>query len=498
MMNLSKLRCSLERATADDCGTIFDLESSSYPEDEAATLEGITMRQKCATKYFMVSRQRAVDGTVGLAGFINGTCILTDTIHHESMSEHQPTGNVLVIHSVTVAPHMRRMKLGSTMLKEYVQTLLKDSPEIHRILLLSKGYLLRFYQDCGFSLVGLSPVEHGKESWFEMSCDLTRLRHHVEQYQVDAFADRPFAGNPAAVVFAHKDVAWMQNLAAENNLAETAFVVVREGEDNAYDLRWFSPTSEVELCGHATLAAAHALWDSGRVARVHSDSSSSGGSGSSDSSSSTSSSSSSSGSSDSIRFHTLHSGILIATAKPGGMIELDFPSTPPTSVELSDAECADLRGALQIDGMNGVLYIGKTIYDLFVEVTPSAFEGMRVIDFGLLEKLTAKLGERGIGGRGIIVTTEGGNGFDFVSRCFFPLIGIPEDPVTGSAHCALAPYWCDKKSSRSLTGYQASKRGGIVRVALSSTAPQGDDSGPQERVLLSGPCITVIKANICV
>ena len=469
----------LELCSATDVPHVSALETASYPADEAAAPATVASRQQFAGTYFRVMKE-----TGQLVGFINGTCIVTDEIHHESMSEHRPEGTTLVIHSVTVAPAFRRRKLGKAMVVAYVRALVNDCPDLRRVLLLSKGYLLRFYQDCGFSLVKLSPVEHGQESWFEMALDLVKLRrqtHHIEQYTVDAFTETPFAGNPAAVVFAQKDAAWMLQLAAENNLSETAFVAARgpgavmstHAYTYEYDLRWFTPTAEIDLCGHATLAAAHALIDSGRV----------------QCNPSAAGSRTSSATACTIRFHTLKSGVLTAAAKPDGTITLDFPATPPADTVLSEDEQGWLRQALHVRDDADLLYVGRTVYDLFVELAPEAFDRMNPVDTTVL---------RHLGGRGVIVTRQGGyNGPDFTSRCFFPCVGIDEDPVTGSAHCALAPYWFAKLNKTEaagggvLKGYQASTRGGVVVVALSE-GPMGP------RVLLSGPSVTVIKSMILV
>jgi predicted PhzF superfamily epimerase YddE/YHI9/ribosomal protein S18 acetylase RimI-like enzyme len=467
----------LELCSAADVWVVAALESASYPDDEAAAPATVAMRQQVAGTYFRVLK----DLTTGeLVGFVNGTCIVTDEIHHESMSEHRAEGTTLVIHSVTVAPAHRRRKVGRSMVVAYVRALATECPELRRVLLLSKGYLLRFYMDCGFTLVKLSPVAHGRDDWFEMALDLGAWRKAagaVEQYTVDAFTDTPFAGNPAAVVFAHRDPAWMVQLAAENNLSETAFVAARSGvgvpaEGNTYDfdLRWFTPTSEIDLCGHATLATAHALIESGRVRC----SPVTGGT-SSDSTTCT------------IRFHTLKSGILTAAAQADGTIVLDFPATAPTETTLSAEETGWLHQALHVRNDADVLYVGRSVYDLLVELTPEAFDRISPVDTVLLRRL---------GGRGVIVTRQGsvggGGGHDFTSRCFFPCVGIDEDPVTGSAHCALAPYWVSKFKSTAgavLKGYQASTRGGVVKVSLAD----GPD-GP--RVLLAGPSVTVIKSTV--
>ena len=258
-------------------------------------------------------------------------------------------------------------------------------------------------------------------------------------WQVDAFTDRPFAGNPAAVVWldAEADAAWMQHVAAEMNLAETAFVHPRSDGDG-YGLRWFTPAAEVDLCGHATLAAAHALWDAGRIPAGP------------------------------IRFHT-RSGVLTCTTQ-GDRIELDFPSTPPQESN-ANPQLLIALGAI------AAAYFGRTRFDVFVELDSA--ESVRSLrpDFRRLKELDA---------RGIIATARSDDPkYDFISRFFAPAVGIDEDPVTGSAHCALAPYWSKKLGKPALTGFQASPRGGVVGVRVNG-----------DRVVLSGQAVTVFEGTL--
>src|SRR6266576_3668319 len=240
----------------------------------------------------------------------------------------------------------------------------------------------------------------------------------VRIVQVDAFASRPFSGNPAGVCVlpAPHDERWMQDVAAEMNLAETAFL---HPENEGYRLRWFTPTVEMALCGHATLASAHVLWEEGHLAADQQ-----------------------------ARFHT-QSGLLTAD-HAGNWIELDFPATPPAPA----AAPPGLAAALRV----GTRWIGRSKFDYLVEVdSEDVVRGLKP-DLAALERVDA---------RGIIVTSRATTpGFDFVSRFFAPQSGVPEDPVTGSAHCALAPYWSERLHRAELTGYQASPRGGVVRVRL--------------------------------
>jgi PhzF family phenazine biosynthesis protein len=262
---------------------------------------------------------------------------------------------------------------------------------------------------------------------------------------VDAFAERPFTGNPAGVCVLESgpwpDDSWMQSVAAEMNHAETAFVRPSERADADWDLRWFTPTLEERLCGHATLATTHALAADGLV-------------------------------SGKVAFSSL-SGILIATVADDG-ITLDFPINRPTATPAPDG----LAAALQAEPLE--TYVTGELRDLLVVVQDEATVRAVVPDFDAL----AGIIQRG-NLRGVVVTAAGSSEYDFVSRFFAPAAGIPEDPVTGSAHTSLAPYWSERLGRPELTGYQASPRGGIVRVV-----PAGD------RVHLKGNAITILDGEL--
>jgi len=259
----------------------------------------------------------------------------------------------------------------------------------------------------------------------------------VPLYLVDAFTDRPFAGNPAAVCLSEShDTQWLQSVAAEMNQAETAFV--RPRPDGEWDLRWFTPTIEVELCGHATLASAHALWSSGRVER-----------------------------SSAIRFHT-RSGVLTCRLR-GDDIEMDFPAEPATAVS-SPAEEGLLLGVTPI-------FVGRNRMDMLVVL--GAADEVRRLSPDMSEVAKIKC-------RGVIVTARSDTpDVDFVSRFFAPQSGVAEDPVTGSAHCCLGPYWRAQLGKDELIGYQASKRGGKVAVRCAGN-----------RVFLGGKAVTVVEGQL--
>jgi len=255
--------------------------------------------------------------------------------------------------------------------------------------------------------------------------------------QVDAFTDRLFSGNPAAVCILEEppEEWWMQDVAREMNLSETAFVLPHE---EGFDLRWFTPATEVDLCGHATLATAHVLWQDGYLAEK-----------------------------EEARFHT-RSGLLTATRR-GEWIEMDFPAQPAAPAEAP----SQLAAAL---GVRPV-WVGRAREDLLVEVEDEKEVRTLHPDLSALRAIPA---------RGIIVTSRAvADRFDFVSRFFAPRVGVDEDPVTGSAHCTLAPFWSERLGRDELVGYQVSNRGGVVR-----TRHQGD------RVILSGQAVTVLRGEL--
>lgn len=271
----------------------------------------------------------------------------------------------------------------------------------------------------------------------------------LELYQVDAFTDRAFAGNPAAVCLLPepRDERWMQDVAREMNLSETAFVHPRDSGNpgaEGFDLRWFTPATEVELCGHATLASAHVLWDAGRLAAG-----------------------------ETARFLT-RSGWLTAerSRERADEIELDFPAKPLQPVELGDAP----PGLFEALGV-APLFLGKSQFDFLVEVESVAAVRALAPDFGRLRSVPV---------RGVIVTARGDSApFDIVSRFFAPGAGVDEDPVTGSAHCTLGPFWSRRLGKDELMAWQASPRGGALRVRVAG-----------DRVKLGGKAVTILKGNL--
>ncbi len=261
----------------------------------------------------------------------------------------------------------------------------------------------------------------------------------IRAFKVDSFTEKPFAGNPAGVCLLEEpgDEGWMQAVAREMNLSETAFLL-RDGD--GFKLRWFSPVAEVALCGHATLASAHVLWEeailaAGQIARF-----------------------------------ATKSGELRATRR-GDLIEMDFPAK---AEERTDPP-ANLLESLGVRPA----YIGKNVFDYLLLLDSE--EAVRAVtpDFALL---------RSVDVRGVIVTAPASRPpFDFVSRFFAPAVGVDEDPVTGSAHCALTPFWAARLGKKEMVGFQVSARGGVVHVR---------DAG--ERVFLGGRAVTILRGELAV
>ena len=257
-------------------------------------------------------------------------------------------------------------------------------------------------------------------------------------FQVDAFTDKPFAGNPAGICVLPepRSERWMQDVAREMNLSETAFLLKQE---DGFQLRWFTPAAEVDLCGHATLASAHILWETDYLQPQ-----------------------------EQARFHT-RSGLLTAERLDGNWIELDFPAKPEQATDAPP----HLLEALGIHAQ----YVGVNVFDYLVEVdTEETLRNMQP-DITLLAQVPV---------RGVIVTSRASTpDYDFVSRFFAPRVGVNEDPVTGSAHCCLTPYWSKRLGKNELLAYQASARGGVLRVRISN-----------DRVKIGGQAVTTLRGEL--
>jgi PhzF family phenazine biosynthesis protein len=260
----------------------------------------------------------------------------------------------------------------------------------------------------------------------------------VRIVQVDAFTAKPFGGNPAAVCVlpAARDDKWMAQVAMEMNLSETAFLLAN---DDGYRLRWFTPTVEVDLCGHATLASAHVLWEDGHLEPGVA-----------------------------ARFHT-RSGVLTCDQR-GDWIEMNFPAKFEEPAE-PPPQLAEALGC-------NIKYAGRNQFDYLVEVADEPTLRSLNPRHHLLRQLPV---------RGVIVTARGASEYDFVSRFFAPGSGIDEDPVTGSAYCALTPFWAARLGKTEMTAFQASPRGGVVKVRLNG-----------DRVFLLGQAVTVLRGDLLV
>ena len=264
----------------------------------------------------------------------------------------------------------------------------------------------------------------------------------MKLFIVDAFTSTAFKGNAAAVCLVEDrvlDVAQMQNIAREMNLSETAFVS-RNGD--IFDLRWFTPQVEVALCGHATLATAHVLWEQKLLAL------------------------------DDVATFGTESGILTATRESDGWIKLDFPARDVVSAPEWRGE---IERVLEVQSV----FVGRNGFDFFVELESEDAVRSLQPNFNALLELPA---------RGVCVTSVATTrGFDFVSRFFAPRIGIEEDPATGSSHCALAPYWCGRLGKTEFGALQLSARGGVLQLELCA-----------KRVLISGQCVTTLRGELVI
>jgi PhzF family phenazine biosynthesis protein len=413
----------------------YSIEHASYPDDEEASLESLTYRQANAGEFFV----GAFSAEDKLQGYICSTrCASFD---HDSLSTHVPDAPILAIHSVCVDAQYRNQKVATKMLRYYTQMVANAHPTVKTIKLMAKQALVAFYVSCGFTCNGLSPILHGAERWFDLSLDLTLLRK-PQFVVVNAFSTSAGCGNPAAVVnlsaAAHTYTSeWMQRLAFDFNLSETVFIIP-SSDGSHYNLRYFTPTAEVGLCGHATLSAAAYIYENGHEPKDKA-----------------------------ITFVTINAVELKASFTDGS-IELTFPPNPPipvsgdTSIKLGIV----VYSGFKVDS-SGVIAMYTTtnengVQDAFVELTEDAFNRIGSVN---LDALT----QTDIYAHGIILcSTCSTPGVDFQSRFFAPKVGIDEDPVCGRAHCSLAPYFANaaKLNKTELRGFQASKRTGVVDCAV--------------------------------
>lgn len=567
-----------------DIPVCYELEATSYPEDEAASKAKLQYRQHHAARYFrcaVLGRRRTsssssttgdkrreqrqqpcednepgdnnnicsrrsggvvvgdddeddTDSERELVGFICAT--RCRQFRAESMSTHVPDGELLAIHSVVIKPQYRRRGLATAMMKDYLSFVAADGAEtgLSKIVLLAKKGLLSFYVDCGFTVTRASPISHGKDTWYELELDLVNgwegRSLPPSYYVVDAFAtpDGECAGNPAAVVLLDedRDSRWMQRVALEFNLSETAFLIPQPssppppsssfnsdgdgGEEVfTYSIRYFTPTTEVPLCGHATLASAAVVFETVFV-RNRADatvvfrtidqvelranlsaavaSSVTNNAAANNAAAAVTASAASSSSPHHPR-----------KKRPSSYrIAMEFPAKPPVPVEDRDWVETMLQQSLQVPPQS-VQYAGlSTIGDVLVELTTESFLSIPQQGWNLDVMRSCDHYSRGVivccanrtneamggatnssdGGSGGeeesdgpvssssgVVPVRSGNA-DFLSRFFGPKAGIDEDPVTGSAHCVLAPYFRERLDKDRLVGRQTSPRGGVVECCL--------------------------------
>lgn len=488
---LAPFRLRLRPVVASDLPAIEALETMSYPADEAASRGQLEYRLEKAPEFF-----RAAVGDDGrIVGFAVGTCYPgTDRrLDEESMRAHDAAGEgplTLCIHSVVVAPDRRRAGVGTALIADYVDGVVDDPrcTRVAHVRLICKPPLIAMYARAGFHIVGPSPVVHGADEWVEMAL-ASADRRETPFEVVDAFSPKPYCGNPAAVVFvrgaAAVDDDWMQSVAAEFNLAETSFVREVCAAQGEWLLRWFTPIREVEFCGHATLAAAHSLWATGRAPLDVP-----------------------------IRFQTLFAGELVATSAKGDVtMDLPAPSLTPCAESGVFQDVSDLNALLRAIGVpsdaqpEAILLGPSFARDVLVAVEGAVWARLAEPEFGAIGDVTKRLGLRGViltvRGDGVagtrlastsqlhakLAATDGGamGPVDFTSRFFAPAYGIDEDPVTGSAHATLAVFWSERLSAKGhvLTAYQASRRGGLLRVRTR-----------EDRVEVVGQACTVSRGKL--
>ena len=451
--------------------TAYSIEHASYPEDEEASLEALTYRQANAGEHFLAAFASEPETNTN-----NSTCTniqgyicssLTKSFDHDSLSVHDPNGDILAIHSVCVDEKYRRKRIAYNMLRHYISEAATHN-NIKTIKLMAKEHLVDFYVGAGFTCYGLSPILHGADRWFDLSLDLVDYRRPTF-IVVDAFANQAGMGNPACVVQLQpklpKSQTWKQVVAKEFNLSETVYITKQADELYCYDIAYYTPIIEVLLCGHATLASASVLFQTGEVAKDQT-----------------------------ITFITANKVRLNATfIFETEQIELVFPANMPTLYPNPEPVHTVIESAFKIR-TDDIKYTGFTKYikadgsegieDVLVEVTQQAFENVQDINLSTLSTTSAF-------DCGVILTCKGGGptGSSFQSRFFAPKAGINEDPVCGRAHCILAPYYQSQVGDLAalpLRGFQNSGRSGVVDCFV-----EGGD-----KVILRGNFVHVSEGRV--
>ena len=483
-----------------DIPRCLEIEKASYPKEEAASKSSLQYRQHHAAPYFRcaylmesvddMGTHHVDDEDQEMIGFICAT--RCHDFVQESMSTHHSEGPLLAIHSVVVTEEYRRQGVATAMLKDYIEAM-KKIPEdgVQKLVLMAKRNLLSFYVDCGFSVMHRSSIVHGEDPWYELELNLAPTKKNGIPYSiVDSFANAevPGSGNPAAVVILKKKdidptdpdlLAWMLIVAKEFNLSETAFVWKHEEHKQGrqelhWYIRYFTCKMEVDLCGHATLAAAGILYRTLSVKATND---------------------------TNIVFHAKNDvlstqlpvgGLRSVKKRPTTKIAMKFPAKPPEEITIPEdigAVQKILWEALKVPA-DALIYTGLSdTGDVLVELTPDAFDsvgfdGIQYNAFlewdgyarGVIICCATRAPEKNegddtasavsTGTAGSLLTDADSESVDFLSRFFGPKAGINEDPATGSAHCALGPYYSKKLGKERVVGKQMSERGGVLECRV--------------------------------
>jgi len=412
---------------------------------------------------------------------------------HDSLYTHIANGNILAIHSVVVDASYRRQGLGTRMMQAYQNCFMtqQNNDSIHKIMLMAKANLLTFYLSTGFRVNGISTIQHGKDTWYECEFDLkskncpctVNMKGNMPYSVVDSFTETFGCGNPAAVVLVPDeltDESWRKTVAREFNLSETAFLWKDATNNNHYHIRYYTRSGvEVDLCGHATLASAATIFQRQEEEE-------------------------SSDSCSLLTFQTKNPHVTLTVSKHNETNStssmkyiMDFPWKTICNYnhngDNNTSWCSKmLRETLGITNSSDILFVGvgSDGEDLFVEISTSAFHGLPAgedINYGPMVALSGY-------SRGVIVCCKSDEpGIDFFSRFWGPKVGILEDPVTGSAHCLLGPYFYTvfQKKRNHLIGKQMSARRGLVECIMIDTYDPD-----KRKVRIAGSAVITMKGAL--
>jgi predicted PhzF superfamily epimerase YddE/YHI9/ribosomal protein S18 acetylase RimI-like enzyme len=490
-------------ATPTDIFQCFDMEKEAFSKEEAASKNDLRYRQHHAAPFFrcaVLEHDDEENDEDVVIGYISSTRCEPDE-YDAYETAHQPEASSLMIHSMVVRKEYQRVGLGQHMTRNYIESVEEfnvtaENP-ISRVILFVKENFLTLYLHCGFSVIRPSRDVNGNaplylcEHNLRVPSFMSKSRHEgglggLDCYIVDSFAASPGTGNPAAVVLMPKETQpeamakWMHTVAAEFNLSETAFCWPSSdphstpSNEEHWNIRYYTPTVEIPLCGHATLASAAIIYQTLKRSPDYK-----------------------------IVFHAIDDDLIMEQAEAGEdstafrtRISMEFPLKPPQEVVTADDKLTirmmvESAFSCELDP----LYVGVSdIGDILIELKPASFHdiGYEKINFKALMEWHGYY-------RGVIIcclndgpTDIGENGdsdseprADFLSRFFGPKAGINEDPVTGSAHCALAPYFAHKLGKNMVIGKQTSERGGFVECLLK-----------EDTVLITGTAITTLTGRL--